>query len=118
MPVLTTVGRTEQRGVFHSGVDGVGIGERRLEMPDALELPGLLLAVVELMRGERLAGFFGGVVGKLVAVAFGHCSRRRSGFAGRRAGLMPGLAAVIGALNDLPEPAASLRGVKTIGVRG
>src|SRR5713226_3058683 len=27
----------ELAGLFHSGVDGVGIGERRFEMPDALE---------------------------------------------------------------------------------
>ena len=31
---------------------------------------------------------------------------------------MPGFAAVVGALDDLPEPAAGLRGVNAIGVDG
>src|SRR5271157_3970382 len=52
LPRLPAVGRAEQGGVFHPGVDGVRIGERWFEMPDALELPGVLRAVVELMRGE------------------------------------------------------------------
>ena len=54
LPVLAAVGGAKQSGVFDSGVDGVGIGERRLEMPDALELPGMLRAVIELMCGQRL----------------------------------------------------------------
>ena len=56
VPVLAAVGGAEEGGVFHAGVDRVGIGERRLEMPDALELPRMLRAVVPLVRGERLAG--------------------------------------------------------------
>ena len=36
---LPAVGRTEQGGVFDPGVDRIRIGERWLEMPDALELP-------------------------------------------------------------------------------
>src|SRR6202043_2185314 len=80
--------------------------------------PGMLLAVVELMGGERLAGFFGSVVDEFIAVAFGHAAGTRRGFARRGAGLMPGFAAVIGALDDLPEPAAGLRGVEAIGIGG
>src|SRR6266403_1257722 len=53
-------------------------------MPDALELPRMLIAVVELMGSEG-------------------CPR-----------LYPSLAAVVGALNDLPKPAAALRGKDAI----
>ena len=55
VPVLAAVGRFEERRIFDSGIDRVGIGERRLEMPDALELPRMLRAVVPLVGGERLA---------------------------------------------------------------
>ena len=78
----------------------------------------MLRAVVPLMRGKRLAGFRGGVVHKFVAFAFGHSPRTGGRFARRRARLNPGLAAVIGALNDLAEPAARLRCVNAIGTRG
>ena len=57
VPGLAAVGGAEQGGVFHAGVDRVRIGQRRLEVPDALELPGVLRAVVPLVRRERLAGF-------------------------------------------------------------
>ena len=57
LPVLAAVGGAEQRRILDARVDGVGIGERRLEVPDALELPGMLRAVIPLMRGQRLAGF-------------------------------------------------------------
>src|SRR5262249_22561913 len=87
-------------------------------MPDALEFPGMLCAVVKLMRGERRAGFGGGVVDEFVAFAFGHAARAGGRLARRRARLNPGLAAVIGALNDLAEPAAGLRGVYAVGIGG
>ena len=51
LPVLPAVGRAENGGVFHSGVNRVGIGERRLEMPHPLEFPRMLRAVIPLMRG-------------------------------------------------------------------
>src|SRR6266496_2662332 len=44
MPVLAAIGGAKQGGVLDSGVHGVGIGERRFEMPDALEFPGMLCA--------------------------------------------------------------------------
>ena len=82
LPRLPAVGRPEQRGVFDPGVDGVGIGQRGLEVPDALEFPGMRRAVVPLVRaGDAL-------VDELVADRF------------------PGLAAVVRALNQLSEPAA------------
>ncbi len=94
LPGLPAVGRAEQGGVFHAGVDRLRIGQGGLQVPDALELPGVLRAVVPLVR----AGI--AVVGKLVA-------HRR-----------PGLAAVIGALDHLPEPVAGLRGVQPVGLTG
>src|SRR5207244_11121048 len=54
LPVLAAVGRAEDGGSFPAGVRRVGIGERRLQMPHALELPRMLRAVIPLMRGERL----------------------------------------------------------------
>jgi len=56
MPVLSAVGGAEERGIFDAGIDRLGIGERGLKMPDALELPRMLRTVVPLMRGERLSG--------------------------------------------------------------
>ena len=118
VPGLAAVGRAEQGGVLHAGVDGVRIGQRRLEVPDALELPGVLRAVVPLVRRERLAGLGRGVVDELVALALGHAVGRGGRLAGRRARLVPGLAAVVGALDDLPEPAAGLRGVDAVRIDG
>ena len=53
LPRSAAVGRTEQCGVFHAGVDGVRIGERRLQMPDSLELPRMRRAVIPLVRAGR-----------------------------------------------------------------
>src|SRR5258707_9939647 len=58
VPILAAVGGFEKSGVFHARVDDVWIGMRRLEMPDALEFPGMLSAVVELVGGEWRACFF------------------------------------------------------------
>src|SRR3984893_9440218 len=63
-------------------------------MPDALELPGVRLAVVPHVRAGDA------VVGELVAHG------------------LPRLAAVVGALDHLPEPAAGLRRVEPIRVDG
>src|SRR5260370_42205647 len=104
VPVLPAIGRAEQGGVFHSGVDRIRIGRRRFEMPNALELPRMLGAVVPLMSGERFPGLGGGVVHELVALAFGRSRGLSVLFARRGAWLCPSFAAVIGALNDLPEP--------------
>jgi hypothetical protein len=93
-PGCAAVGGAEERGVFHAGVAGVGVGERGLKVPDALELPRMRGAVVPLVR----AG--GAVVGELVVDG------------------SPGDAAVVGALNLLAEPAGGLRGVDAVGVGG
>src|SRR5207249_6546056 len=94
LPVLAAVGGAEDGGVFHAGVNRVRIGERRLQMPHALELPGMLRAVVPLVRGERLAGFGRCVVSELIAIAFGR-ARWSGRFSGRRSRLMPGFATVV-----------------------
>src|SRR5262249_21510665 len=111
-PVLASIRGFENGRVFHAGVDRVCIRKRRLQMPHALELPRMLGAVIPLVRGQRGAVR---IVGKLVAVSLGHtlgscllplgCPR-----------LMPRLSPVIGALNDLSEPPASLRHKNAVGI--
>ena len=68
VPILSAVGGAEKRGVFDARINGLRIGKGGLDVPDSLELPGMLRAVVPLMRGERRGG---GVVNKFVALAFG-----------------------------------------------
>src|SRR5689334_12936413 len=114
LPAFSAVGGAKQSGVLHSGIDGIRIGQRRFEMPDAFELPGMLGTVVELMRGERFARFLGNVVHKLVALALAHSARTGGWLAGRRAGLNPGFSSVVGTLNDLSEPATGLGGKDSV----
>jgi len=90
LPGLPAVDRAKQRGVFHPGVDGVRIGQRWFEMPDAGELPGVRRTVIPLM------GAGDAVVGELV-------TRR-----------LPRRAAVVGALDHLPEPATGLRRIQPV----
>src|SRR3989442_14336360 len=71
----------------------------------------MLRAVVELVRGEGLAGIRRRVVDELVALASRHAVRRRGHPA---AGRLPRLAAVAGALDDLTEPPAGLRRVQAV----
>ena len=85
LPRLAAVGRAKQGGVFNPGVDCVRIGKRRLEMPDSLEFPGMGRAVVPLMRA------WCAVVHELVTHR------------------LPCLAAIVGALDQLPEPVGELR---------
>ena len=83
LPAPAAVGGAEQRGVLDPGVDGVRVGQRRLEMPDPLELPRVRRPVVPLV------GAGGAVVGELVAHR------------------LPGRAAVIGALDHLSRTSRS-----------
>src|SRR5258708_1342768 len=115
LPRLPAIARPKQPGGFHPGVDRVRIGERRLEMPDALELPGMLRAVVPLVRGEGFAGPRRRVVDELVALARGHTPGRRRETAART---LPRLAAVAGTLDHLAEPAARLRRVQAVRIGG
>src|SRR4029079_14402350 len=47
---VAPVRRAEDRCVLDTRVDRVGVGQRRLEVPDALELPRVRRAVVPLVR--------------------------------------------------------------------
>ena len=87
-------------------------------MPDALELPRVRRAVVPLVCGERFAGLRRCVVNEVVALALGHAVRGGGRFAGRCSRLMPGLAAVIRALDDLPEPTADCDAYSRFGSAG
>ena len=94
LPRLAAIGRAKQGGVFDPGVDRVGISQRRLEMPDALELPRSRRAVVPLVcTGHTL-------VDELVA------------------DWLPRSASIIGALDELTEPTAGLRSVQPIRICG
>src|SRR4029077_4408774 len=84
-------------------------------MPDALELPRMLIAIVEHMSRERFPSLRRSVVHELVALAFGHSTRPLL-FTRWRARLDPGFAAVLRALKDLPKPAAALRSVNAVRV--
>src|SRR3977135_4122806 len=68
----------------------------------------MLGAVIPLVRGQRRRGR---VVNELVTLGLGLALGRGDGLAGGCSRLMPGFAAIVGALNDLPEPSASLRSV-------
>src|SRR5207248_11707062 len=76
LPCVATVGRAEERRVLDAGEHRVRIGQRRLEMPHPRELPGMLRPVVPLVRARNA------LVRELVADR------------------LPGLAAVVRALDD------------------
>src|SRR4051812_532199 len=114
-PGSPAIFREEQRRVFYSGINVIAFGERRLQVPDPLELPRMLRAVVPLVRSERLAVGAFGVVGELIALPLRETFRA---FLRLAAGDFPALAAVIRALNDLPEPSAGLRGVDAVRICG
>src|SRR5262249_35558976 len=80
-------------------------------MPDSLELPGVLRAVIPLMSGERLARLGRCVVNKFVAFTFGPATLIRGQAA---TGHLPCFAAVTRALDDLSEPTAGLRCIDAI----
>jgi hypothetical protein len=94
VPTAAAVGGLEKASIFGAREDGVGVGERRLEVPDALELPWMRRAVVPLVGAGDT------VVDELVV------------------DWSPGLAAIVRALQDLAEPAGGLRGVDAVGVNG
>ena len=90
LPAVAAVGGAEQRRVLDSGVDGVPVGQGRLQVPDPGELPRVRRAVVPLVRA------------------------RDAGVAEVLADRLPGRAAVVGALDHLAEPAGGLRGVEPV----
>src|SRR3954451_20721707 len=99
MPARARILGLEERSVLDARIDGVGIRVRRLEVPHPLELPRTLRAVVPLVRRQRLAGLGRGIVSELVALPF----RRAVGrLLDPASGRLPGLSAVVRALDDLP----------------
>ncbi len=84
LPGEACVGGAEEGGVLDAREDGVGVGEGRFKVPDAFELPRVRGAVVPLVGGGS------GLVREAVADG------------------IPGFAAVVGALDELAEPAGGL----------
>src|SRR5215469_18194199 len=101
MPTGCTVGGFEDSCIFYARVNRIRIGERRLQMPHALELPRMRLAIVELVCGHGLARRVRSVIHELVAGRLLEGVRPRLDVAPRR---FPRLAAVVGPLDHLPEP--------------
>src|ERR1700730_6642307 len=93
-PRLCAVGRAEQSRVFNPGVDGIRIGQRWVEMPDALEFPGVRRAVIPLVGAGHA------VVHELVTHR------------------LPSFAAVVRALDQLTEPTTALRRIEPICICG
>src|SRR5215203_3122385 len=89
-PALPTVSGAEKGGVLVAGVDGVGVGKGRLQVPNALEFPRVLRAVVPHVRSGIA------VIAEVVADRF------------------PRLAGVVRALHHLAEPTARLRRINAI----
>ncbi len=92
LPVLPAVDGAEQRCVLYAGVNRIGVVQRRFEVPDPGELPRVWRAVVPLVRARD------SVIAELIA----DC--------------LPALAAVVGALDLLAEPARGLRQIQPVGV--
>src|SRR5208283_5444408 len=106
LPVFAAIGGAEEGRILDAGIDGVGLSERGLEVPHPFELPWMLGAVVPLVRGE---GRSRGVVLEAVGQRRGRAGRRHCLV--RQSRLMPRLASIAGALNQLPKPSAGLRDV-------
>jgi hypothetical protein len=83
-------------------------------MPDAFELPGMLRAIVPLMRREWPAGRGGSVIHELVALSDRYSRRACGRFARFQPGLVPRFATIIGSLNYLAEETATLGYVDTV----
>ena len=93
----------------------IGIVERWFQVPDAFEFPRMLRAVIPLVRREWFPGFRRRVVNELVTLALGGAVRTAQ-FLGAAARRVPGFAAVIRALNNLPKPTTGLRGIDSVGI--
>src|SRR5688572_990017 len=80
-------------------------------MPHALEFPRMLRAVVPLVCAHL------SFVREHVALSFGHSIRAHQIF-WFGSGRIPGFAAIIRPLDDLPKPSARLRRKDAIGING
>src|SRR5438270_7486221 len=111
VPRLAAVGGAEDCSILNAGIYSVGIGERWLQMPDALEFPRVLRPIVPLVGREWLAAWRPSVINKLIALDLRHAFGRRGEPAAR---CLPGFSAVIGTLNHLPEPATGLGRINAV----
>ena len=93
----------------------IGIVQRWLQVPDTLEFPRMLCAVVPLVGRERFPGFRRSVVNKLVTFPFLHAVRALQFFL-TAAGCVPFFTAVVRALNDLAKPTTGLRRIDSVGM--
>src|SRR5947199_3018213 len=84
-------------------------------MPDTLEFPRTLSAIVPLVGRERFPRFRRSIVNEHVTFALRRPFRRHQVLR-LCAGRIPRFAAVVGTLNDLPEPGARLRRVDPVGI--
>jgi len=91
-PGHAAVGGAKQRRVLDARIDGVRIGQRWLQVPDALELPRVRAAVVVLVRAGH-------------AVIHERIAHRR-----------PRCAAILRPMDHLSEPVARLGGVEPVRV--
>src|SRR6266446_751697 len=115
MPRFSAFSRFKQRGILHACVNVIGIIKRWFQMPDTLEFPRMLRAIIPLVSRERFPGFRRTVVNEVVTLALWHAVRTFQ-LLGTAARCVPGFAAIIGTLNDLPKPSARLRCVNPIGI--
>src|SRR5581483_7341342 len=83
--------------------------ERRLKVPDPLELPWMLGAIVPHVSSGRA------VVNELVALALQHAAPALQ-ILRLTPRCFPGFPAIVRALQNLAEPTAGLRGVDPVGV--
>src|SRR5579862_1150193 len=115
LPCLPAIRRTKQRRILHARVHRIRIAQRRLQVPHPLELPRVLRPVIKLVCSQRRARRLRRVVHKFIALALRLSARpgRLTRWCSR---LMPRLAAVIRALNNLPEPSAGLRSIYPVRV--
>jgi hypothetical protein len=90
MPALTAIIGAEEGRVFNASIKHIWIRQRRFQVPDSCEFPGVLGAIVVLVSA-RVA-----LVEKFVA----DC--------------LPGPTTVFRTLNDLSEPTGGLRNVQSI----
>src|SRR4030095_1995551 len=88
---------------------------RWFQMPDALEFPRMLSAIVPLVGREWFPRFRRSIVNEHVTFALRHPFRRHQLFR-LCAGRIPRFAAIVGTLNDLPEPGARLRRIDPVGI--
>src|SRR3981081_4766312 len=92
VPRLGAVGGLEEGCVLDARVNGIGVFQGGLEMPDTLELPGMRRAVVPDVGARRA------LVLELIP------------------GRLPALATVVRSLKALAEPAAGLGCAEAVGI--